>query len=93
MDASTIIYLILTGVVAVGGLVALIYAIVRGEIKEFVIKKMQEAEELYKDLPKPEKGKAKLQYVIEKVNEHYGIVKIFLNVKKFIEKIIEITKK
>lgn len=92
MELKEIIYLILLGLVVLCGVMGIIYAIVRGEVKKFVIETMQEAENLYKDLPKPAKSKAKLEYVIKCVSDKYKLVDLFLNVKKFVEKIIEITK-
>lgn len=92
MELKEIIYLILLGLVILCGVIGIIYAIVRGEVKKFVIETMQEAENLYKDLPKPAKSKTKLEYVIKCVSDKYKLVDLFLNVKKFVEKIIEITK-
>lgn len=90
MELKEIIYLILLGLVILSGVVGIIYAIVRGEVKKFVVEKMQEAENRYKDLPKPAKSKAKLEYVIKCVSDKYKLVDLFLNVKKFVEKIIEV---
>ena len=90
MSAGEITCLIMTGSIALCGLIALVSALIRGEIKKFVIEKMQEAEYLYRDLPKPDKSRMKLEYVIKCVNEQYGISKLFINVKKFVEKIVEI---
>jgi hypothetical protein len=90
MELKDIVYLIILGVIALAGIISVIIALIRGEVKKFVIEKMEEAEKKYADLPKPEKSKAKLKYVLECVNEHYGLSKKFLNIKKFIEKTIEL---
>lgn len=90
MSIELLIETILLGIVVASGLFAIIYALVRGEIKKFVIEKMKEADYIYRDLPKPDKSIAKLKYVLDSVNEKYGFVKLFLNVKKFIEKVIEV---
>ena len=81
--------IVLCSVVLIG-LITIAWAIIRGELKEYVIKSMQEADFIYKDLPKPDKSIKKLEYVIKSVNEKYGFVKLFLNVKKFVEKVVEI---
>ena len=89
MDIKAIISFIILGVLVIGGIVGIIVAIARGDVKKFIQEKMAEAEELYKDMPKPQKSKAKLEYVIEAVNEKYKISKLFINVKKFIEQAVE----
>ena len=90
MDIKDIVYVAILGLIAISGIIGLIIALIRGEIKDFVIKEMEKAEALYKDLPKPEKSKKKLQYVLEQVNAHYGITQKFINIKKFIEQIVEL---
>lgn len=92
MAVETIISLIVLGVVALGGIATIIVAIVRGEMKKFIIEKMAEADILFKDVAKPEKSIKKLQYVVESVKDKYKIMEIVLNVKKFVEKIIDISK-
>ena len=87
MQLETIITLIVLGVVAIGGVVAIIIAIVRGKMKEFIKEKMIEAEE--QNLS----GAKKLEYVLVAVKEKYKIFEVVLNVKKFIESIISISKK
>ena len=89
MEVKDVIILILLGLIAVGGIVGIIIALARGEVQAFIKEKMAEAEKLYKNLPKPEKSKAKLKYVLDAVNEKYKISKLFLNIKKFIEKAVE----
>lgn len=87
MSLEAIISLIVLGVVILAGLITIIVAIVRGEMKKFIIAKMEEAENLKLD------GLKKLQYVLEAVKEKYKLMELFLNVKKFVESIIEISKK
>lgn len=89
MEVKDVIILILLGLIAVGGIVGIIIAFARGEVQTFIKEKMAEAEKLYKDMPKPDKSKAKLKYVLDAVNEKYKISKLFLNIKKFIEKAVE----
>ena len=87
MSLEAIISLIVLGVVILAGLITIVVAIVRGEMKKFIIAKMEEAENLKLD------GLKKLQYVLEAVKEKYKLMELFLNVKKFVESIIEISKK
>ena len=86
MQIETIISLIILGVVVVAGLIAILIAIVRGDMKKFIEEKMVEAENL--DMS----GEQKLKYVMEAVKEKYKVLELLLNVKKFIEKVIAITK-
>lgn len=87
MSIETIILTIILGVVALGGVIAIIVAIVRGEMKKFIEAKMIEAEQLELS------GEKKLAYVLQAVKEKYKLVEVFLNCKKFIEHIIDLTKK
>ena len=86
MQIELLITLITLGATIVGGIIALIVAIKRGELKKFIIEKMEEAEKLELD------GKKKLEYVLTAVNEKYKVMQLVLNVKKFIEYIISISK-
>ncbi len=81
------------GLLVLVGIIAIIVGILRGEVQKFIIAKMEEANEKYKDLPKPEKSIKKLQYVIDAVKEKYKIASLIMNVRKFIEKIVEIHNK
>lgn len=90
MTIETIITLIVLGATALGGVIALIIAIARGEVKKFIVEQMQIAEEKFKDLPKPQKSIEKLQFVIKAVKEKYKIASLILNIKKFVEYIINI---
>lgn len=93
MQIETIISLIILGVLILAGIVTIIIALVRGELKKFIIAKMEEADELFKDLPKPEKSRKKLLYVLEAVKEKYKLAELFINIRKFVEQIIDISKK
>lgn len=86
MQIETIVSLIILGAVVLAGIVAIVIAIVRGDMKKFIIEKMEEAEKLELD------GIKKLEYVLEAVKEKYKIMELILNVRKFVEKIIDITK-
>ena len=87
MNIETIILTVILGVVAIAGLIAIVIAIVRGEMKKFIEAKMVEAENL--ELT----GEKKLAYVLQAVKEKYKLVEVFLNCKKFIEHLIDLTKK
>lgn len=86
MSITEILLLVALGCVIVAGIVAIVVAIVRGDMKKFIEAKMVEAEQLDLD------GAKKLQYVLEAVKEKYKLMELFLNVKKFIEKIIALSK-
>lgn len=93
MTIKDIIFLAILGVGIIAGIVAIIVAIVRGDLKKFIVEKMEEANQLYGNLPKPDRSIKKLQYVLEAVKEKYKIADLFLNVKKFIEYIVQINNK
>ena len=86
MNVETIIVLAFLGDAVISGVVSIIVAIVRGDMKKFIEEKMIEAEKL--ELT----GKEKLTYVIEAVKEKYKLAKLFLNIRKFIEHIIDLSK-
>ena len=92
MAIQDYIYLITTLIFILAGVGGILWAIIRGDIKKLIIKKMEEAEEIYKDLEKPEKSIKKLEYVVKAVSDEYKLVKLFINVKAFISKIIDISK-
>lgn len=87
MSTETIIAIIIAGLAVLGGLVGLIVALVRGDMKKDVIAWMEEAEASGKD------GPEKLKYVIEKFKEKYKIAQFLLNLEKFVKLIIDVTKK
>lgn len=86
MELQTLIPVILLGVAVLGGIVGLIVAIIRGDMKKFIEEKMVEAEKL--ELT----GEKKLAYVLQAVKEKYKLAELFLNAKKFIEHIIDLSK-
>lgn len=86
MTTTEIILLVALGLFIIAGILVIVVAIVRGDMKKFIQEKMAEAEQLDLD------GAKKLQYVLEAVKEKYKLAELFLNIKKFIEKIIEISK-
>ena len=90
---AEILVLVGLGCGILAGVIAIVVGIVRGEVQKFIIVKMEEAEQQYKDLPKPDKSIKKLQYVINAVKEKYKIAELIMNVRKFIEKIVEINNK
>ena len=86
MSQTEIISLIALGIVCLAGIISIIVAVIRGDMKKFIKEKMSEAEKLSMG------GQQKLEYVINAVKEKYKIPELVLNVKKFIEYIIEISK-
>jgi len=86
MSLQEIITLIALGVAVLSGIVAIVVAIVRGDMKKFIEEKMIEAEK--QDLT----GAKKLEYVLVAVKEKYKVLEVVLNVKKFVEHIIAISK-
>ena len=86
MQAETISTLIVLGVAILGGIAAIVVALIRGDLKKFVEEKMIEAEKMGMT------GEKKLDYVLTAVKEKYKIAEIVLNVRKFIEHIIDLSK-
>lgn len=86
MQIETLITIISLGVVALGGIIGIVVAIIRGDIKNFIVSTMEEAEKMGIS------GADKLKYVIQKVKDKYKIMEVVLNVRKFIEYIISISK-
>lgn len=86
MNTEAIVAIVILGVSLVGALVGLITALVRGEMKKDIEGWMIEAEQSGKS------GTEKLAYVVEQFKNKYKIVQFILNVKKFIEQIIDLTK-
>ena len=84
MQAETIITLVVLGVVILAGIASIIVALVRGDLKKFIQEKMIEAEKTGMS------GKEKLQYVISAVK--YKLAELFINITKFVEQVISITK-
>ena len=86
MSLEVIITIIALGIPCLGGIIAIVLAIVRGDMKKFIVEKMEEAEKSGMS------GKEKLNFVIEAVKEKYKVLELVLNVKKFVEYIISISK-
>jgi len=86
MQVELVITLILLGVSIVSGVVAIVVALVRGDMKLFIEKMMIEAEQ--KDLT----GEEKLKYVLEAVKKKHKVLEIVMNVQKFVEHIIVLSK-
>lgn len=87
MSIEEIILIFAVLVAIVSGVVSIIIAGVKGEIKTFIEEKMVEAEKLSLS------GNEKYQYVVDKVKENYKLGELLVNVKKFVEHIIELSKK
>ena len=86
MTEGQIIQLIMLGAFILCALITIIVAIVRGDMKKFIVEQMEIAEKSGKT------GKEKLEYVLAMVKEKYKILELILNVKQFIETIIDISK-
>ena len=86
MSVETIITLCTLGAVALGGIIGLIVALVRGDMKKFIVEQMEIAEKSGLS------GKEKLAFVLKAVKDKYKIMEVVLNVKKFVEYIISISK-
>lgn len=86
MSIELIITLAVLGVAIVSGVVGIVVALVRGDMKKFIVEKMEEAEKSNLG------GAKKLEYVVNAVKEKYKVLELILNVKKFIEYIISISK-
>ena len=86
MTTEMIITLATLGVVVLGGLFTILIALIRGDMKKFVEEKMFEAEKSGKT------GSEKLSFVLNAVKEKYKVLELLLNVKKFVEYIIVISK-
>lgn len=87
MSMTEIIELISLGITALGLIITLATAIIKGRLKEFIIEKMEEAEASGKS------GDEKLLSVINAVKEEYKIAAILMNIREFVEKVIKVTKK
>lgn len=86
MDAGILCMIIILGIIALSGVIGLIVAFFRGEMKKFIEEKMTEAEQSGKS------GTEKLQYVLDAFNTKYKIGTIILNCQKFIEQVIVLSK-
>lgn len=87
MDTSLIITISVMGVAIIGIAIMLIVALVKGNLKEFVMAKMEEAEATGKE------GKEKLIYVLDAVKEKYKLAVIISTAKKIVEVLIDFSKK
>lgn len=90
--SAELVSAIIAGAIALILIIAILWSICRGELQKYIVEKMNEAEKKYADLPKPERSKKKLAYVLNAVKEKYRLPELFLNVKKFIEYIVSMTK-
>jgi len=86
MELQVLLPIIFLGVALICGVISIIVALIRGDMKKYIEEKMVEAEKLELS------GKQKLAYVVQAVKEKYKIAELLLNVKKFIEHIIALSK-
>lgn len=89
--SKELIAIIILGVTLLLTLIGLIVSLCRGEMKNFVKEKMGEAEAKFPKTMKDYK-KLRLNYVIDAFNKKYKILEFLLNVRKFIEEMIEFSK-
>ena len=85
MNIETIIVLVILGIAVLSGIIGIVVAVIRGDMKKFIEEKMIEAETMQGSVEK-------LTYVLNAVKQKYKIVELVLNVKKFIEHIIDLSK-
>lgn len=85
MNIETIVVLVILGVAVLSGIIGIVVAVIRGDMKKFIEEKMIEAEAMQGSVEK-------LTYVLNAVKQKYKIVELVLNVKKFIEHIIDLSK-
>lgn len=85
MNIETIIVLVILGIAVLSGIISIVVAVIRGDMKKFIEEKMIEAEAMQGSVEK-------LTYVLNAVKQKYKIVELVLNVKKFIEHIIDLSK-
>lgn len=86
-NIQEIIAIAIMGLGLVSTIIGWIISIKKGELKEFVMQKIEEAEKTGKS------GEEKLNYVLEAVKEKYKLLTFGVNVIDFVEKIIDFTKK
>lgn len=86
MSTELLITLISLGLTILAGVFGIIIALIRGDMKKFIEEKMVEAENSGKT------GDEKLKFVTDAVNEKYKILQLVLNIQKFIEHIISLSK-
>lgn len=86
MQVETIITLVTLGVACLSGIAGIVVALVRGDMKKFIVEQMEIAEKSGMT------GTKKLQYVLEAVKTKYKVLEVVLDVKKFVEYIISISK-
>lgn len=86
MELKEIIELVSLAITTIGLVATIVGSIFKGKLKEFIVKKMEEVENMHKTPVE------KLQYVVEAVKDEYKLAKIVLNVEQFVEKIIDISK-
>lgn len=86
-----LITIIILGATLLITLIGLIISLCRGEMKNFIKEKMGEAESKFPKTMNDYK-KLRLNYVIDAFNKKYKILEFLLNVRKFIEEMIEFSK-
>ena len=91
MDYKLLITTIVLGLILLATVVFLCIELFNGNMKNFVMKKIAEAEKLFpKDMEDYQEKRR--NYVIESFKEKYKIMSFCLNVKKFIELICKLFK-
>lgn len=86
-----LIAIIILGATLLITLIGLIVALCRGEMKKFIQEKMGEAEKKFPDTMK-DYNTLRRNYVIDAFMKKYKILEFLLNVRVFIEKMIDFSK-
>lgn len=87
MNTETIVALVGMGVSILIAIISIVRSFVKGDMQKFIEQKMVEAEKTGKS------GEEKYQYVLDAFKEKYKLTALFFNLKKFVETIIDLTKK
>lgn len=89
MDIKLLISTIVLGVLLLGTLVFLLIELFNGNMKNFVLEKINEAEKMFPNTEADYQQKRR-EYVIACFKEKYKIMSFALNVEKFIEMICKL---
>ncbi len=87
MSTEQIIELIFLVLSTLGLIAVIVVSLIKGDMQKFIKEKMVEAEQSGLD------GVKKLQFVIDAVKDKYKILQIIVNVQKFVNDLVALTKK
>ena len=91
MEIKEIVELISLAIAIIVAIVSIIGSIRKGQAKEFIVAKMEEAEVMFKD--DPDKAKKKLAYVVSETKREFRLTTLLMNTEEFVERIVKVTKK